>query len=845
VTVHPTPAAPDVEDVEYCLGDDTSELTAIPEGANELNWYTDIAGDNPIPAPVPDASAVNAFIYYVSQTTSEGCEGPLAPVTVTIHDLPAPPVVQDIEYCLNDVSSPLTAAAVGTLTWYSDAGVTVIPTPTPNTSVPNINTYYVSQTDGNSCESELAELKVIVYDIPDVVTMNGTEVDFCFGQQIDLDFTNVLTADEVFYVFEDAAMIVPASPATSTGNWISDNTYETDQQLWVIIRNTLTTCESHTTLEVTATVNRLDTDGDGLTDCEETTAIDDLFSLAVSTAVSDENDPCDPITTIGSTFYDVDNVIWAAGDCDGDGVLNGVEVSGNTDPFDSCDYDYVQITEPITAVKDCDGDGVLDAQEVVDGTHPLEPCSYEVASITEAIVSGEDCDEDGALDATEVANGTDSFDACSYNVADVTEPVTSGEDCDGDGVLDATEIVDNTDPFDPCDLVVENVTEENSGIWLTEDCDGDGVINQDELDGDTDPYSECSYLVEAITRPITSGADCDEDGVLDAAEVVDATVPFDSCSYNEVSITEPITSDVDCDGDGVIEANEVADGTDQTAPCSYVQDSITKDITSGVDCDGDGVIELYEITNETSVTDFCDFNPEDVTLAPKQIWLDDDCDTDTILNGEEMTIGSYLDTDEDGLYNYEDADDDGDGVDTQYEYYDFANSTYDTFLDPFNQDTDGDGIPDYLDADDDGDGHLTIIEGANTDGDNNPMTGNTRDLDGDSVPDYLEPNTVIGDGEAPFVFNGLSPNGDGENDTFIIQGIDKMSSNVLSIFNRWGVKVYEEVDYGMNDNFFDGRSERSLTVGSDQVLPSGTYFYVIKYVIDNEFFEKQGYIYIK
>ncbi|KAG1652341.1 hypothetical protein GQR58_026422 [Nymphon striatum] len=54
-----------------------------------------------------------------------------------------------------------------------------------------------------------------------------------------------------------------------------------------------------------------DTDGDG---------IDDDNEINNGT---DENNPCDPAQAAGYTGYDASNAIWAAADCDGDGVTNG------------------------------------------------------------------------------------------------------------------------------------------------------------------------------------------------------------------------------------------------------------------------------------------------------------------------------------------------------------------------------------------------------------------------------------------------------------------------------------------------------------------------------------------
>jgi len=85
------------------------------------------------------------------------------------------------------------------------------------------------------------------------------------------------------------------------------------------------------------------------------------------------------------------------------------------------------------------------------------------------------------------------------------------------------------------------------------------------------------------------------------------------------------------------------------------------------------------------------------------------------------------DVDLDGIANYLDNDDDGDGVFTIFEAQDADGNPLDT---------DGDGDVDYLDNDDDGDGMLTINEAADPNNDGNPA--DATDTDGDGVPDYLD-----------------------------------------------------------------------------------------------------------
>ena len=95
------------------------------------------------------------------------------------------------------------------------------------------------------------------------------------------------------------------------------------------------------------------------------------------------------------------------------------------------------------------------------------------------------------------------------------------------------------------------------------------------------------------------------------------------------------------------------------------------------------------------------------------------------------------------------------------------------------------------------------------------------------------------------VYNAVSPNGDGLNEIFMIDGITCYPDNTVEIYNRWGVNVYKANGYNNSNVYFDGLSQNKLTVGNDK-LPGDTYFYILKYNdAQNNSFEKTGYLYIK
>lgn len=82
---------------------------------------------------------------------------------------------------------------------------------------------------------------------------------------------------------------------------------------------------------------------------------------------------------------------------------------------------------------------------------------------------------------------------------------------------------------------------------------------------------------------------------------------------------------------------------------------------------------------------------------------------------------------------------------------------------------------------------------------------------------------VIGDIN---IFTGISPNGDGKNDTWIIDYIELFPDtqrNKVSIYNRWGDAVWEGTDYNNASIVFAGQNNN----GHD--LSTGSYFFKIEF----------------
>ena len=485
-------------------------------------------------------------------------------------------------------------------------------------------------------------------------------------------------------------------------------------------------------------------------------------------------------------------------DSDGDGISDAQEVIDGTDPTSATSFkdtdgdgvpDYIEVkqgTNPAAAgdAKDSDGDGVPDYIEVKQGTSPT--------NATDA----QDTDGDGVPDYIEVQQGTspttatDAKDSDGDGIPDYievkqgTNPAVAGDakDTDGDGIPDFIEVLQGTNPAVAGDQLkdtdgdgVPDYIEVQQGTSPTtatdaKDTDGDGVPDYIEVKQgtnpavatdakDTDGDGVPDYIeVKQGTNPAAAGdaKDSDGDGVPDYIEVKQGTNP--TVAYDGK----------DTDGDGIPDYVEIAAGLDPN------------DATSAVDSDGDGVPDYVEIKQGT--------NPNDAKSVK-----------DTDGDGVPDYIEVYQGTNPNSASSFADAD--GDGISDVEEGYSRIKGAN-------IPDLDGDGIPDYRDTDCDGDGILDVNE-------DNLNLGALPDCDNDGVPNRLDRDVCV-----TFTPQGISPNGDGENDVLLVPGVLATQPNKLTVYNRSGMVVYEQSNY---------QNDWAGTTNSGDLLPDGVYYYVVDF----------------
>ena len=79
-------------------------------------------------------------------------------------------------------------------------------------------------------------------------------------------------------------------------------------------------------------------------------------------------------------------------------------------------------------------------------------------------------------------------------------------------------------------------------------------------------------------------------------------------------------------------------------------------------------------------------------------------------------------------------------------------------------------------------------------------------------------STIITDSWHIEIYNAFSPNGDGKNDVWNIKYISAYPDCDITIFDEWGIKVFESTGYA---TAWDGTSRKG------NKLPAATYYYII------------------
>ena len=413
-------------------------------------------------------------------------------------------------------------------------------------------------------------------------------------------------------------------------------------------------------------------------------------------------------------------------------------------------------------------------------------------SIVPSVIGSIQVGESVTVVATHIITNDDIINGAVYNSAQVQATTTNGyvvtdisddpnnmNDIDSDGDGDPDDITVVYEDFD-CDGILDDIDDDNDGIIdIVENNGFDPNIDQD---GDNVPQ----YL---------------DDDDNDSAIGNDDGLPQNDTDGDNL----PNHLDIDADGDGIPDNVEGQSTLDYIPP-------------TGIDTDGDGLDDAYDDVDSLGII------PQDTDLDATPDYLDTDSDNDNVpdnIEGNDQNHDGIADATATG------TDTDYDGLDDGFEGSDVDDvDVNDEINIPFIDlpDTDIDvndgGDVDYRDTDDDNDDIPTTDEDADSDG-----NYANDDCDEDGIPDYLDPDLCII--EMP---EGFSPDGDGENDNFFVEGLANLYPNfMLEIYDRYGNIVYHYQHNGTANEpeWWNGISNGRLTISKSSGVPVGTYFYIL------------------
>ena len=491
----------------------------------------------------------------------------------------------------------------------------------------------------------------VAQTIPDNAPSSPVVSSFNFSQSITVESVEVIfDADHPYRSDLDVTLISPDGTESELVNYFANRDNGNDYNNWLFtsVQHWGESSQGTWTLEVYDDGNQdegtwnhweiivhgseidLDSDGDGITDSNETLVYftDPNNPDTDSDGLSDYEE----IFTFGTNATDADT--------DDDFLLDGVEINVNyTDPFNNdTDSDGLSdglevlnyFTDPLTPDEDADSDSYYWFQDCNDSNPNIYPTALE-------LLNGIDDDCDSFWD-----EGFNQTDSDSDNLSDYSEYHThltnySEYDTDGDLLSDGDEVlIYLTNP-----LVKDNDSDTDGYYWF-EDCnDNNSSINPSAAELLDGVDNNCR---DGIDEDFI-GQDSDEDGLLDLFEFNNLTTdPFDSDSdsdglidgYEFINLsTNPL--DDDSDNDGLLDGEEVLE-------------TFTDPLSPDLDEDLDGYRWFEE----------CDDTNPDVNPDEREKWnaIDDNCngeideliDRNSRINQSPKQVDILLNATSDSLY---------------------------------------------------------------------------------------------------------------------------------------------------------------------------------------------------
>jgi len=523
---------------------------------------------------------------------------------------------------------------------------------------------------------------------------------------------------------------------------------------------------------------------------------------------------------------DGDGIIEGAGDTDGDGIPDFLDLDsdndGISDSIEGHDADGDGVADVVPTGTDTDGDGLDDAFDPDNGGTPAPVQDTDGDGVPDyldtASISNPDSDGDGIPDVTEGTGDADG-DGLPDNLDDDGDndgiPDQIDLDWDNDGITNALECPvpsaaiasgeNTTSAFGAFTINGDDVLDFNVTGEFPLDQRNTTTGLQFIFQQDADPTHDLALTLEApvsgtlktlVVGPSRPGFGV---GLQNAEKLITVTWAGGGAAIIRDPNNE-ITQVADTFNNGVPVFQPIADG-------AVVTSGVVIQIAPGVrlpDSEWDMTIDMSSVTSFPTTIDFktdasiattaigfegfafagviaCDTDADGI---PDILDLDSDNDgiTDLLESGADAAI---VDTDGDGIYDVV-TDVDGDGVPTGA-----AGGVTPV-------DSDGDDLADYLDVDSDNDGITDTVEAGGVDADGDGVVDGFTDADGDGLDDATATAPLpVADTDGDGLRDYLDLDSDGDGILDAIEGHDDDGDGVADVLPT-GIDTDED---GIDDAF--------------------------------------------
>ena len=372
-------------------------------------------------------------------------------------------------------------------------------------------------------------------------------------------------------------------------------------------------------------------------------------------------------------------------------------------------------------------------------------------------------------------------------------------DLDNDGIPER---------FDNCPLDYNPEQEDFDGDGIGDICDpdidGDGVTNDQETIDQTDSYDNCDFLDASISLIITTARDCDLDGVRDDIDldddndgILDTDETQEDFDQNGIGNSR----DLDSDGDGCYDTTEAGfldpdqDGILGSSPVEV--DALGK-VTSAIgytpvaDLDNSGQYDYLELP----------FSPSITLQPPLKL---------AVIPNQQSTLSFDLDNSE--MFEIQWQILQASAMDWQ----DLETSDSFTGVNSKN---------------------LVLLNLQESWVDSKIRAAiRSKNYRCDFSSSSQETLLIYQSLSIP---NAFSPDNDGQNENWVIEGLGQFPNHELRVYSRWENLVLREAPY---QNDWNGELRASSSSLNDQNLPEGTYFYILD--LGNGQSPLKGFIYLK